>query len=231
MKIENLIARLSAGLLVVMSVRAQGTFQNLDFEQANPIIILGSQYYPYEVTEASALSYWTVTYGTVQQTQITYNDPSTGSTWVVLVAPGSMGVPPGSSYRLAAIDGRYSVLLQGGITAPAASISQTGLIPISTKSLFFDAEAGSGPFAVSVGGRNIPFEAVGTGVSYTLYGADISAWAGDTEPLTFSALEGGGLNNWLIDDISFSTAAVPEPSSILLTGVGGLMLAFYRRYK
>jgi hypothetical protein len=203
---------------------AQGTFQNLNFEQANPVVVVGSLYYPYGVTAASALPDWTVSYGTVQQTQITENDPSAGSTWVVLIGPGSSGVAPGSYYPLAAIDGNYSVLLQGGVTASAASISQTGLIPASTQSLLFEADAGSGPLDISIGGQNIPFAAVGTGPNYTLYSANISAWAGDTAQLTFSALEptsGPGLNNWLIDDITF--AAVPEPNILALTTIGGLL--------
>jgi hypothetical protein len=63
---------------------------------------------------------------------------------------------------------------------------------------------------------------VGGGEYYTVYAANISAWAGDTEQLTFSALEGyAGANNWLIDDISFSTNAVtPEPNIVALSAIG-----------
>jgi hypothetical protein len=230
MKLTKLMA-LSLGLMFgALSTHAQ-TFQNLNFEQANPVIVQGSLYYPYGVTEASALPDWTVTYGNVQQTQITENDPSGGATWVSLVGPGAEGYAPGSTYPLAAIDGNYSVLLQGGLSASAASISQTGLIPASTQTLFFRAEPGLGPLDVSIGGQNVPFAAIGTGPNYTLYGADVSAWAGDTEQLTFSALQypSEGLNNWLIDDITLSS--VPEPGPILLTGIGGLMLAAYQRFR
>ena len=39
---------------------AQGAFQNLDFEDANPVPIVGSPYYPYAATAASALPGWSV---------------------------------------------------------------------------------------------------------------------------------------------------------------------------
>jgi hypothetical protein len=39
-----------------------------------------------------------------------------------------------------------------------------------------------------------------------------------------------GLNNWTLDDISFSTTSIPEASPLVLTGVGGLLFALYRRF-
>jgi hypothetical protein len=135
-----------------------------------------------------------------------------------------MLVGPGYNYGFAPIDGNYSVLLQGSGTASAASISQTNLIPTGTQSLLFKAQPGTGPLDISIGGQNIPFTAVGSGVNYTLYGANLSAWAGDTEQLMFSALLGSyGLNNWEIDDISFSTTPEPEPNILALTAIGGLL--------
>jgi len=215
-----------APLLAPLSASAQGTFQNLNFEQASPVIIVGSPYYPYEVTAASALPDWTVTEGGVQQTQITENDPSLGAPWVVLIGPN------GGNSGYAPIDGYYSVLLQGSGVPQVPAISQTGLIPAGTQSLLFEAQsAGFGSLAVDIGTQTVPFVAVGTGPNYTLYAANISAWAGETEQLTFSAQEStSGLNNWEIDDISFSTQSVPEPSPLVLTGIGTLVFALYRRF-
>jgi len=97
----------------------------------------------------------------------------------------------------------------------------------------FEAQPDVGTFQVFVGGQNVPFSALGLGPNYTLYGANISAWAGDTEQLTFSAMEGGqgvGLNNWVLDDISFSPTGVPEPDPFILTGLGGTLFALCRLF-
>jgi hypothetical protein len=130
-----------------------------------------------------------------------------------------------------AIDGNYSVLLQGSGVPPAVSISQTGLIPAGTQSLHFEAQPSSGPLDVIVGSQIVPFVAIGSGANYILYGADISAWADEKEQLTFSALEYSAPNNWEIDDISFSTTAItPEPSVVALTAIGGMLFGGARRW-
>jgi hypothetical protein len=110
------------------SVLAQGTFENLNFEEANPVMINGSPY----VTAASALPYWTAAIGGVQQSQLTENDPSVGAPWVMLVGPGFPYYSP--------LDGNYSVFLQGSGVSALPSISQTGTIPAGTESLLFDAQ-------------------------------------------------------------------------------------------
>ena len=212
-----------ATVLAALSSQAQGTFQNLNFEQADPMSA-GNPLYPEAVTTASALPDWTVTIGGVQQTEVFYDAPSLGGPAVMLVGPGN---DPG----FAPIDGYYSVLLQGTFSSSLPAISQTGLIPAGTQSLFFEAQAGIEGLDVLVGTQSVPITAVGTGPNYTLYGATISAWAGQTEQLTFAAQEStAGLNNWVLDDISFSPQAVPEPNPLALTGVGALLFALYRRF-
>jgi hypothetical protein len=206
-----------SALICSHSVSAQGTFQNLDFEQANPVFVNGNSG-PY-VTATSALPYWTPEIGGVLQTQILEDALSTGDPEVVLLNATSPQPP---------LDGNYSVLLTGSFAT--ASISQTGEIPFGTQSLFFDAEhSGNGNLTVQIGTQNVPFTPVATEPNYTVYGANISAWTGQTEPLTFSAVE-GGLSNWEIDDVSFSPSAVPEPSPVALTAIGGLLFALYRRF-
>jgi hypothetical protein len=205
-------------LAISLSMNAQDilnlNFQNLDFEQANPgtLIPTDPPSAP-NVPVGNALPYWSVYYGAVEQTEINYNAPGTGSTLVTLVG----GAWPTT------ID-NYSVLLQGGFTASAASISQSGTIPAGMQSILFEAHAGSGTLDVIVGTQIVPFAAVGSGPNYTLYGADISEWAGDPEQITFSALQDLSVaNNWTIDDISFSPNAVPEPSIVALSAMGGLL--------
>jgi hypothetical protein len=202
-----------ATLLASLSAQAQGTFQNLNFELANP-----GQYSSISVPVLEALPDWTATIGGVQQVDVGYNAFSTGAPVVSLIGPG-----------FGPIDGSYSVLLTASFATVA--ISQTSLIPTGTQSLYFEAQPGLGALNVLVGNQNIPFAAVGTGPNYTLYGANMSAWAGDIEQLTFAAQEfTSQLNDWELDDISFSSQAVPEPSPLALTGVGTLVFALYRRY-
>jgi len=218
--------RRSIAWLVVISLaflrNASGQgFVNLNFEDAQIIPIAGSPIYPYAIATTNALLGWTVYTGASQPAQvITYNAPALGSTWVNLWATNGQQ-----------IDGNFSVLLQGGITASSASISQTGLIPVSTKSLLFEAQSGPGVVAgslvVSLGGQIISFSAISTGPNYILYGGDISTFAGLTEQLTFSALEGGG-NNWNIDDIQFSPSSVPEPTTLGLIALGALLFGLRR---
>jgi len=212
--------------LAALSASAQGTFQNLDFEQAYPVFIHGSEYN--DATAVSALPYWTATIGGVQQNEIPVNDPSTGAPWVSLLGPGNpqFGFVPSNP-----IDANYSVLLQG--TFESAAISQTGLIPAGTQSLLFKTQstpAQNGPLDFLVGNQSVPLVQVGTGPNYIVYGANLSAWSGQTEELTFLAPSGNVLDNWEIDDISFSpTAVTPEPSPLALTGIGALLFALYRR--
>ena len=215
---------LSVALLTTLSAHAQ-TFTNLNFEQAHPVIVVGNPYYPFAVTAASALPAWTVTIGGAQQTTILENAPSLGSPAVGLISiadPVQNGITP--------IDGNYSVLLTGSSYSSTPSISQTGLIPAGTQSLLFEADTNfgfyGGSLEVLIGTQVVPFTAVATEPNYTLYGANISQWAGQTEQLTFTALQSPGLNDWLIDDISFSTNSVAaEPSIVPLTAMGGLLFA------
>ncbi|HUD49143.1 MAG TPA: hypothetical protein VMR33_20105 [Candidatus Baltobacteraceae bacterium] len=216
MNIPRTMRSCLAALLPIFSAQAQGTFQNLDFELGNP----GSGSFNLSVPVADALPDWSVNYGSVQQTDIGYNVVSLGATDVSLIGPGGPGGGP--------IDGNYSVLLQGGPSS--ASISQTGVIPAGTQTLLFEAES-SGPLDVFIGGQDVPFSAVGSGPNFTLYGANISAWQGQPEQLTFSVLAGSAaFNSWELDDISFSTQAIPEASPLVLTGTAGLLFALYRRF-
>lgn len=206
-------------LALPFSGLAQGTFQNLDFEAAEIVPIVGSPYFPHSVAPSNAVPAWEVSYGTTPVGEITYNDPAVGSTWVNLWATNGQQ-----------IDGGYSVLLQGGLTASAASISQTGLVPSTAKSLLFEARPGGGTLSVSLGGESLLLVEVGTGPNYVLYGADISAFAGQNEPLTFSALEDFSRpNDWNIDDIQFSPTVIPEPNSVSLVALGAVAFGWRRR--
>jgi hypothetical protein len=124
MKWVAILISLAASVSIVSPVQAQGffNFNNLDFEQAQPVPIFRD----YIVTASSALPSWTVTIGGVEQTQVYYNAASTGAPAVTLLGPR----PPSPAFPV--IDGNYSVLLQGASSA-IASISQTGQIPSGTE--------------------------------------------------------------------------------------------------
>jgi hypothetical protein len=199
-------------LIVGQTAFSQG-FINLNFESATIIPDPNGEYYPYSIAIINALPGWAVNGST--QGDITYNDPALGSSWVNLWATNGQQ-----------LSGNYSVLLQGGL-GPGADISQTGLVPVSSTSILFEAEPGAetaaGSLLVSLGGQDLSYIAVGTGPNYTLYGANVSAFAGQTEELMFFAESGG--NNWNIDNIQFSSSPVPEPGALALSALGYLSLA------
>jgi hypothetical protein len=188
---------------------------------AKIIPIVGGANYPYDIATTNALPGWTVFIGSNQASQITYDDPALGSTFVTLNATNGEN-----------ISGNFSVLLQGGLTASAASIIQTGSVPVSAESLLFEAQPGAGTLQVSLGGQNLPFFALSSGANYTLYGTDVSAFAGQAEQLMFSALRApGGFNNWNIDNIQFSNQQVPEPSVAAFLALGAFLICWARRCK
>jgi hypothetical protein len=168
---ETLVISQGLGVFFALSALAQGTFQNLNFEEAIPNPYSGS------ISAANAIPDWTAEIGGVPQTQIVQNFFSTGDPEVVLITPNNPQLPP--------LEGSYSVLLTGSFIA-SASISQTGLIPAGTQSLLFDAESepGSETLALLIGSQTVPFVPVATEPNYTVYGANISAWGGHTETLT-----------------------------------------------
>jgi hypothetical protein len=195
---------------------AQGTFDNLDFEQAMPARYSGP------VSAAQAIPDWTAEIGSVQQTEIYQNGFSTGAAQVVLLTQNPQQPP---------IDGNYSILIDSNPLA-SASISQTGQIPPGSQSLLFEAEPGDGPLMVTVGNDSLSLFPVAAQTGYEVYGANISAWAGQTEQITFTAVPYSiALNFWELDDISFSpTAIVPEPNPLALTSIGGVLFGLYRRF-
>ena len=208
------------GLVALFAVqteiaRGQG-FVNLDFESAQIIVDPNGANYPYDVAITNAVPGWAV-FGTTQGDML-YNDPPAGSTAVTLWATNG-----------AQISGDYSILLSAGQAYFPATISQSSLVPVWANSLLFEAQSGSGNLQVSLGGQNLAFSALGTGPNYTLYGANISAFAGQTETLMFSALSvSSGINNWNIDNISFSPSSTPEPGVWALFAMGGLLFAWRR---
>src|SRR4051812_27706382 len=152
---------------------AQGTFQNLRFENATLIPVD-----QFTVRSDAALPGWTVYLNNVQSQTILHDD-ATLDLWSVSIHDSQSQIP-----FLQPIAGLYSVFLQGGddpqMTDGPAAIAQTGQIGADRNSLLFKATHVQGSLEVSFKGQILPFTSVATAPTYTLYGADISSFAGQT---------------------------------------------------
>jgi hypothetical protein len=234
MTIKKFIAWTSGVLLTSLSAQAQGSFQNLAFENANPVSIVGGEY-PDEVTPGSALPGWSASIGGIPVTAIIQNDYALGGASIDIFGPGWTTPYPGI------IDGNYTVMLQAGGPSPLsgggnASLSQNGTIPANAMSLEFEAWSmiANATLSVSFAGNSLSPVGLSSGVSpsgqsYTLYGADISAFAGQSGQLQFTDVYSGqGLNGIELDDITFSPNSIPEPGTLALIVTGGLTLALHR---
>jgi hypothetical protein len=135
------------------------------------------------------------------------------------------------------MQGNYSVLLQAGDSPGpvSVSISQTGLIPGGTRSIQMMINPFSGDYlGVSVGGQNIPMVVLSRpAYNNWLVAGDVSSFAGMTEQLTISALTSPSFHfgQLEVDNISFSTTPLPEPTTwaLLLAGAAALGLVSRRR--
>ena len=201
----------------VSSSFAQGTFENLNFESATIVPDPSSVYYPNAVDAADALPGWTVVAGGIPSGDILYNTIFLSEASTSLQGPSS--VEP-------ILQGNYSVILYGstGGTPASAAIGQTGQIPAGTQSLLFYG-AGIVNLQVSFGGQNLSYTAVGTGPNYTIYGANVAAYAGETGQLLFDAPPNSGGE---IDNIQFSPSVIPEPATCALVLCGATLLGLSR---
>jgi hypothetical protein len=111
----------------------------------------------------------------------------------------------------------------GFSTPTAASIGQTGQIPLDTVSLLFYLSLNSS-IQVTFNGQIIPLVQTGSTANYVIMDGNISSFAGQTGQLLFTALPNVGYG--LIDNIQFSTTPVPEPSTLGLTALGGFLFAW-----
>jgi hypothetical protein len=100
-----------------------------------------------------------------------------------------------------------------------ASISQTGQIPLNSQSLTY---WGSG-VEVFFNGQALCSIPINVTSNYTVWGADISAYAGQSGELRFTA---PWQRSGTLDGIQFSTTPIPEPTFFDLFAMGGLLLAW-----
>ena len=205
---------LAVAMAIGQLCRSQG-FVNLDFEDATVILDGG----PNSIVASSAFPGWTIS-GVVG-----YNTVSLGGAAVILEDANAPVTNPLDISLLLPLQGNYSVL----VDYLSASIGQTATIPNTAQSLtFFSIQSG---LQVTFNGQNIPFSAIGNGVNvdnganYTIYGANIASYAGQTGQLLFTT---PGYGVALLDNIQISSTSVPEPSEFALGALGTLLLGFRR---
>jgi hypothetical protein len=144
----------------------------------------------------------------------------------------------GPQSPMTAPEGNYFVVLQAGHEpgAPAgvladASIAQFGTVPTFAQSIQFLSSQGMANGAVSFGGQALPFTLLAIEPSgWGRWGADITAFAGQSGELRFTALGLPGPDlGFFLDDIRFSPIPVPEPSTWGLLALGGALILITRR--
>jgi len=206
-------------LALWQNAQGQG-FVNLDFENATiaPTPPGGSTY-PADPTQC--FPGWTVG---GSSTVVMYNDLSLGAPAISLMGPD---FPNGAGYT--PLQGSYSVLLQYfGIDGGPPTLNQTATVPSGTQSINFLVPSGqnvadSTGTVITLNGVNIPL----VPIAGDRVAGNVSAFAGDEAQLTFSTINSDV--SIYFDDIQFSPSAVPEPSSGILLGLGGLGLLWHRR--
>jgi PEP-CTERM motif-containing protein len=210
-------------LAVALNGIQAAPFQNLNFESGTLVPIPGDSFN--RVFFDQAFPAWRGYVGTNQEAAALHN--------AIFICCSGVTLWGGGSQPQLAIEGTYSVLLHAGwylnTEQPAdTSIAQTGLVPPEARSLLFSAQAGPG--LVSLGGSLVPVIPLSISSNYTVYGADISAWAGQQTELRFTAVAPATLDHfWTLDSIQFSTTPVPEPSTFALLAVTAALGWFYCR--
>jgi hypothetical protein len=214
MRIIQTIALIAA---ISGSAFAQSTgFANLNFELAHNDLH----------DPATGLPYWRVG-GTVvpplvgERIFFSYNSRALDS-WAVSLHDGNnqfgLGFIP--------ISGRYSVFLQSGVASTmdfpngfygSASISQTATVPANANSILFSARQQFGQMELRMGGQSLPYYKLEDRGSYSIFGSDISAFAGTRSELMFRTPPDSTI---LLDDIQFSSQVIPEPTTLSLIGAG-----------
>ena len=127
-----------------------------------------------------------------------------------------------------AIQGNYSAMLIGQFVPPTignnATIAQTGEIPLNAQTLIFWASPGNS-LQAAFDGQMLPLMQLAGGKNYVVEEASISSYAGQTGQLSFIAPPLRYENRNLLDNIQFSTVAIPEPGTCALLLSGGALFA------
>ncbi|MEO6182618.1 MAG: hypothetical protein ABIP71_05880 [Verrucomicrobiota bacterium] len=214
---------ISAFLILQVNEGFSQGFVNLGFESAviTPIPNDGYQ----RVQFAAALPGWTGRSGSNIESAALYNNLYLDSTGIGIHGTNSPYAP--------VISGKYSVYLQArwALNQPPllaeASLSQTGLVPLDSQSLRF--RGGGNNFYVSLNGQTLSLMPMGIDTTgFTFYGADVTMFSGNMCELRFTAAPTGQTYfdraSLYFDSISFSSQAVPEPTTMVMALIGAFLL-------
>ena len=207
---NNLAGKIFFACIVLpVSIYAQSTFRNLDFELARyPLIPVNQQ-----VPITNALPGWTMYAGGNSYDTVLYNDINISVPAVSFHDAGSF-LPPYHGSRFVYLQGSSSDEIPVRISA---AIGQTGLVPANALSLTFYSSSLS--INVTFGGQPVSLYDLGPASSgYRAVAGDISAYAGQTAELRFTAPNDV---RETLDFIQFSTTPIPEPSAWALLALGG----------
>ncbi len=208
------LTSLTVFCLTALTAVGQGTFQNMDFESAD----LGGYYPTYPLVPVEkGIPGWNAYFNNVPTHTIYYDN---AAAIAAAISINDTNFP----YGFAPLDGQYSVGLEGRpLGGGPASIGQTGLIPMNSLSVVFllrDEQVGY--FYVSFKGNVLPYSVIWSEPGFDICAADISSYAGQTGELRFTESYGGRA---ILDDIQFSTQAVPEPGTAALFTMGALAMS------
>ena len=212
-----ILSTLSILTIGITSGLSQG-FINLNFE--HPVLPLTSDGFGIPTTNGIPgwTAYFTDTSGTYINPNIFYDTRAIDGAAVSLHDTNSDSLQP--------LQGQFSLLLQGSspfFPPASASIGQTGRIPLNALSITFYLSLDSS-FQVSFNGQNISLLQLSSTSNYGIMGGDISAFAGQTGQLLFTALPNIGYGG--LDNIQFSSSPIPEPSMLCLSTLGALLLGY-----
>jgi hypothetical protein len=203
-KTLRIIFNIAVVCVLGVSLEAQGTFEDLNLQDANVSgYLLGSQ-----IPTASAFPGWNT--GS-SESYYDYNNTSQEVPFISIV--DSLSPQEG------AIQGEYTASLWA-VAGDSVYLNQTGVIPSGMQWVQLDLNEAGSTFDFRVNGQSLTMIPVQKTAGYTVYQGNISAWAGQSanlEILEYAPLRGGG-QLWF-NNITFS--AVPEPAvSALLLAVG-----------
>ena len=220
MRILRFVCFVAAPIACLQSVSGQ-SFVNLDFENTTFTRFLVNSYTGYYATNATVPGWDWLPHQTFGN-----GDPNTTVAFNNLALSAAAVDLEGTNFfaPYSAIQGNYSIYLQGASYngGGGALIGQTGQIPANAESITY----WGGNFQVSFNGQLLSFNDISNALTYGVWQADISAYAGQIGELLFTCAE---RNGGMLDNIQFSSLPIPEPGIFGMFGLGALCFLRYRK--